>query len=70
MALWELGSESGLPGFRMGITLADILLEGKYPNLRIWLKGWVRWMRALREWFRNTVAEILSVPGTDLVLRD
>jgi hypothetical protein len=35
MGLWALGSESGLPGFRMGITLADFQAKGKYPNLRI-----------------------------------
>jgi hypothetical protein len=35
MDLWELGSESSLPGFRMGITLADFQPQGKYQNLRI-----------------------------------
>ena len=51
MGLWEPGSESGLPGFRMWITSADFQAEGKYPNLRIQLKSWVRWMRAVWEKF-------------------
>ena len=63
MGLWEPGSESGLPGFRMGA-------EGNYPNLRIRLKSRVRWMRALGERFRSIVAEIPHVPGADLILRD
>ena len=63
MGLWEPGSESGLPCFRMGA-------EGKYPNLRIWLKSWVSLMRGLRERFRIIVAEVPSVPVADLILRD
>lgn len=70
MGLWELGSESGLPGFRMGITFADFRAEGKYPNLRLWLKSWVMWMRAVWEKFLSIVVEIPSVPGADLVLRE
>jgi len=45
--LWEPGSESGLPGFRMGA-------EGKYPNIRIRLKSWVSLIRGLWERFRSS----------------
>ena len=68
--LWEQGSDDGLPGYRMGIMLADSQEEEKYPNPRIWLKTWVMWMRALRKRFRSKVAEMPSVPGADLVLGD
>jgi len=51
MGLWEPGSESGWPCFRMEIILVDFQAEGKYPNLSICLKSWVRWMRVLREGF-------------------
>jgi len=70
MGLWLPVSESGLPGFRKGITLADFQAQGKYPNLRICLKSWGRWMRVLRERFRSIVTEIPSIPGADSVLRD
>jgi hypothetical protein len=51
MGLFELGSESGWPGFRMRIILGDFQAEGKYPNLRICLKIWVMWMRVWWEGF-------------------
>jgi hypothetical protein len=54
----------------MGITLADFQAVGKYPNIRIWLKSSAKWIRALRERFPIMVAEILSVPGAGLVLRN
>jgi hypothetical protein len=67
MGLWEPGSESGWPGFRMGKMLVDFQAEGKYPNLRICLKSWVRWMRVLWEGFLSIVAVISSVPRANLV---
>jgi len=62
MGLWAPGSESGLPGFKMGITLVDFQAKGKYPKRS--------WVRAMWERFRSMVAERPSVPGADLVLRD
>jgi hypothetical protein len=33
----------------MEMTLADFQAVGKCPDIRIWLKKRVRWVRALRE---------------------
>jgi hypothetical protein len=35
MSLWEQGSDGDLPGFGMGMTLADFQAVGKYPNIRM-----------------------------------
>jgi hypothetical protein len=45
----------------------DSQAKEKYPNLRICLKSWVRWMRVLQEGFLSIVAVIPSVPKADLV---
>ena len=49
-------SDGGFPGFGIGLTTADFQAVGKYPNIRIWLKSWMRWMRALWEIFRSIVS--------------
>jgi hypothetical protein len=54
----------------MEMNLADFQAVGTYPNIRIWLKRSVRWVRTLRDRCRNIMAEWQSFPGEDLVLRD
>jgi hypothetical protein len=58
------------PGFLDGEKLGGFPGSGEIFKHQDMVKYRVKWMRALRERCRSKTAEIHSVPGTDLVLRN
>jgi hypothetical protein len=69
IGLWS-GVRKWFARFYNGHYLGGFPGTGEISKPQNMIKILVRWMGALREILRSTVAEIPSVPGADLILRD